>query len=139
MKLFLGLRLDEDETELALIRRKKMAKLMAREKKLQKEKEHQEKVGVERAKLLQRFLTSDALSYLNSLKKREPPIGIQVEDVLLHLIVYRGLRQTIEQIDIRYIERQIKGEGPTIKIQRDGETSDFGSYVRDAIRKGNSD
>ena len=116
-----------------------MAELVAREKKLQKAKEHQEKVGAERVKLLQRFLTPDALSYLNSLKDREPPIGLQVEDVLLHLIVYRGLRQTIELIDIRYIERQIKGEGPTIKVQRDGETSDFGSYVRDAIRKGNSD
>ena len=139
MKLFLGFRLDDDETELALIRRKKMAKLIEQEKKLQKAKEHQEKVGAERAKLLERFLTKDALSYLDALKRREPPIGIQVEDVLLHLIVYRGLRQIIEQIDIRYIERQIKGEGPTIKVQRDGETSDFGSYVRDAIRKGKSD
>jgi DNA-binding TFAR19-related protein (PDSD5 family) len=138
LKLFLAFRLDEDETELALIRRKKMAELIAREKQLQKAKEHQEKVGAERAKILERFLTTDALSYLVSLKKREPPIGLQVEDILLHLIVYRGLRQTIEQIDVRYIERQIKGEGPKIKIQRDGETSDFSSYVRDAIRKGNN-
>jgi DNA-binding TFAR19-related protein (PDSD5 family) len=115
-----------------------MAKLIAREKKMQQAKEHQEKVGAERAKLLERFLTSDALSYLAALKKREPSIGQQAEEVLLHLIVYRGLRQTIEQLDIRYIERQIKGEGPTIKVQRDGETSDFGAYVRDAIRKGNN-
>jgi DNA-binding TFAR19-related protein (PDSD5 family) len=115
-----------------------MAKLIAREKRLKEEKEHQEKVGAERAKLLKRFLSSDALSYLDTLKKREPPIGSKIEEVILYLIVYRGLRQTIEQLDVRYIERQIKGEGPTIKIQRDGETSDFGSYVRDAIRKGNN-
>jgi DNA-binding TFAR19-related protein (PDSD5 family) len=133
----LGSKLDDDETELALLRRKKMAELIAREKKAKRAKEHQEKVGAERLKLLQRFLSPDALSYLASLKKREPPIGTQIEEVLLYLIVYRGLRQTINQIDIRYIERQIKGEGPTIKVQRDGETSDFASYVRDAIRKGN--
>jgi DNA-binding TFAR19-related protein (PDSD5 family) len=134
----MGSKLEDDETELALLRRKKMAELIAREKKMQKAKEHQEKVGAERAKLLQRFLTSDALSYLDSLKKREPAIGLNVEEVLLYLIVYRGLRQTINQLDIRYIERQIKGEGPTIKVQRDGETSDFASYVRDAIRKGDN-
>jgi DNA-binding TFAR19-related protein (PDSD5 family) len=83
----MGSKLEDDETELALLRRKKMAELIAREKKMQKAKEHQEKVGAERAKLLQRFLTSDALSYLDSLKKREPAIGLNVEEVLLYLIV----------------------------------------------------
>ena len=115
-----------------------MARLIARDKKLKEEKEHREKVDVERSKLLKRFLSPDALSYLDSLKNREPSIGSRIEEVILHLIVYRGLRQTISQIDIRYIERQIKGEGPSIKIHRDGETSDFGSYVREAIKKKNN-
>ncbi|MFW9788257.1 MAG: DNA-binding protein [Candidatus Thorarchaeota archaeon] len=118
-----------------MIRRKKMAKLVAREKKLQEQKEQMEKTEVERTKLLQRFLDSNAQSHLSALKKNEPHIGKRVEDILLYLIVYRGLRQTITQLDVRYVERQVKGEGPKIRVQRDGETSDFGSYVREAIKE----
>jgi len=111
-----------------------MAELVAREKKLQETREQKEKVGVEREKLLKRFLEPEALTYLDGLKTHEPAIGNRVQEIILYLIVYRGLRQVITQIDIRYIERQIKGEGPTIKVHRDGETSDFGSYVREAIK-----
>jgi DNA-binding TFAR19-related protein (PDSD5 family) len=112
-----------------------MAKLMAREKKMQEEKEQKAKTDVERTKLLQRFLASDAQSYLAALRKNEPHIGKRVEDIILYLIVYRNLRQTITQLDIRYVERQVKGEGPKIRVQRDGETSDFGSYVKEAIKE----
>jgi hypothetical protein len=42
-------------------------------------------------------------------------------------------------LDVRYVERQVKGEGPTIRVQRDGETSDFGSYVKDAIKESSKD
>jgi len=133
------LTLSDDDTELAIIRRKKMAELMAHEKKMQEQKEHKEKTDVERTKLLQRFLAKDAQTYLSTLKTNEPSIGKRVEDIVLYLIVYRGLRQTITQLDIRYVERQVKGEGPTIRVQRDGETSDFGSYVREAIKDSSND
>ncbi len=116
-----------------------MAELMAHEKKMQEQKEHKEKTDVERTKLLQRFLAKDAQTYLSTLKTNEPSIGKRVEDIVLYLIVYRGLRQTITQLDIRYVERQVKGEGPTIRVQRDGETSDFGSYVREAIKDSSND
>lgn len=132
-------KLSDDDTELAMIRRKKMAELVAREKKIQESKEQKEKAGVEREKLLRRFLEPDALTYLEGLKNGEPAVWKRIHDILLYLIVYRGLRQVITQIDIRYVERQIKGEGPTIKVQRDGETSDFGSYVREAIKANEDD
>lgn len=127
--------LSDDDSELALIRRRKLAELTARDKRLQEKREHQQKVDAERTRLLKRFLAPDADSYLADLKSREPAVGAQIEDVLLYLIVYKELRQVITQIDVMYIERQVKGEEPTIRVQRDGETSDFGSYVRDAIRK----
>jgi DNA-binding TFAR19-related protein (PDSD5 family) len=127
--------LNDDDSELALIRRRKMAELAARDKKLHEMREQQQKVDVERAKLLKRFLAPDADSYLQDLKSREPAVGAQIEEVLLYLIVYKELREIITQIDVMYIERQVKGEEPKIRVQRDGETSDFGSYVRDAIRK----
>jgi DNA-binding TFAR19-related protein (PDSD5 family) len=131
--------LNDDDTELAMIRRKKMAELVAREKKLQESREQKEKVGNEREKLLKRFLDSDALVYLEHLKKTQESIGNRVQEIILYLIVYRGFRQTVKQLDIMYIERQIKGEGPKIRVQRDGETSDFGSYVRDAIKENNNE
>jgi DNA-binding TFAR19-related protein (PDSD5 family) len=127
--------LSDDDSELALIRHRKLAELAARDKKLHEMREHQQKVDAERAKLLKRFLAPDADSYLQDLKTREPSVGAQIEEVLLYLIVYKELRQTITQIDVMYIERQVKGEEPKIRVQRDGETSDFGSYVRDAINK----
>jgi len=116
-----------------------MAKLVAREKKLQESREQKEKVGNEREKLLKRFLDSDALTYLEHLKKTQEHIGNRVQEIILYLIVYRGFRQTVKQLDVMYIERQIKGEGPKIRVQRDGETSDFGSYVRDAIKENNGE
>jgi len=129
----------EDDTELAIIRRKKMAELMAREKRLQETKEQNKKTGAEREKLLKRFLDPEAASYLEGLKTREPEVGNRAQEIILYLIVYRGLRQIITQTDVRYIERQIKGEEPTIRVQRDGEFSDFGSYVREAIKENSND
>lgn len=131
--------LTDDDTELAMIRRKKMAELVTREKKMKASREHKQKVGTEREKLLKRFLNPDALVYLENLKKSEPAIGNRVQEIILYLLVYRGLRETVTQIDIRYIERQIKGEGPKIRVQRDGEISDFGSYVREAIKENHDD
>ncbi|MFX0045795.1 MAG: DNA-binding protein [Candidatus Hermodarchaeota archaeon] len=131
--------LTDDDPDLAMIRRKKMARLMKREKEMEATREQRAKLTAEREKLLQRFLSPDALKYLEGLRKREPTFGKQVEEVILYLIVYRGLRQTISQVDVRFIERQVKGEGPKIKVQRDGEVSDFGSYVREAIRKGSDE
>jgi len=115
-----------------------MAELIAREKQMQAQRERQEKSDVERAKLLTRFLAPEAQSYLDALKKHEPAVGKRVEDVILYLIVYRGLRQTITQLDLRYVERQVKGEPTKIRVQRDGETSDFSSYVKEAIKESNN-
>lgn len=131
--------LSDDDSELAMLRRKKMAELIEREKKAQETMEQKQKVEVERAKLLKRFLAPDAESYLNSLSEREPAVSSRIKEIILYLIVYRGIRQMFSQIDIRYIERQVKGEEPTIRVQRDGETSDFGSYVREALKKNGKD
>lgn len=128
-----------DDDELAMIRRKKMAQMIKREKHLKATKEHREKVEAERQKLLKRFLAPDAMSYLSSLNKTDPAVAKRIEDIILYLVVYRGLRQVISQLDIRYIERQIRGEGPKIRVQRDGEVSDFSNYVREAINKGTTD
>ena len=127
--------MNDDDTELALLRRKKMAQLIKREKELQQTKERQEKVDAERMKLLNRFLAPDADSYLKALSDKEPQVAVRIKDIILYLITYRGIRRQFNQIDVRYIERQVKGEESKIRIQRDGETSDFGAYVKEAIRK----
>ncbi|MHA1768870.1 MAG: DNA-binding protein [Candidatus Thorarchaeota archaeon] len=129
----------DDDTELAMIRRKKMAQIYAREKQAQQQRERQQKVGAEREKLLRKFLAPNALAYFENLKKKEPAIAKRIEDVVLSLIVYRGIREVFSQVDLMYIERQIKGEGPKIRVQRDGEISDFGEYVRQAIRENNGE
>ncbi|MFW9953140.1 MAG: DNA-binding protein [Candidatus Thorarchaeota archaeon] len=127
--------MNDDDTELALLRRKKMAQLIEREKQLQETKERQEKVEVERSKLLKRFLDSEAESYLSTLQTREPQVAARIKDIILYLVTYRSIRHIFSQLDIRYIERQVKGEEPKIRVQRDGETSDFSDYVREALKK----
>ncbi len=127
--------MNDDDSELAMIRRKKMLQLMEREKRLHEQQERERKVRAERERLLHRFLAPEAESYLSQLKQREPTIARRIEDVLLYLIVYRGFRQPFSQLDVRYVERQIKGEGPRIRVQRDGEVSDFGAYVREAMKR----
>ena len=116
-----------------------MAELIAREKQLQETKEKQEKVKVERSKILKRFLDSDAIKYMDQLSEKEPYVAQKIEDIILYLVTYRGIRQVFSQLDIRYIERQVKGEEPKIRVQRDGETSDFGAYVREAMKKNGND
>lgn len=118
-----------------MIRRKKMAKLMQEEKKQQQQKEREEKAGKERKKILQKFLADDASAYIDSLRESNASVAKQIEDVIIYLIIYRGIRQRFTQLEVRYIERQIKGEEPKIRVQRNGETSDFGAYVREAIKK----
>lgn len=131
--------MNDDDLELAILRRKKMAQLIKREKQLQVTKDREEKVDVERTKLLNRFLAPDADSYLKALADKEPQVAARIKDIILHLIAYRGIRRQYDQIDVRYIERQVKGEESKIRIQRDGETSDFGAYVKEAIRKNEKD
>jgi DNA-binding TFAR19-related protein (PDSD5 family) len=127
--------LTDDDSELAMLRRKKMAQLIRREKELQATKEHQEKVDADRNKLLVRFLAPDAATYLDALSEREPPVAKRIKDIILYLVTYRGIRRLFNQIDVRYIERQVKGEEPKIRVQRDGETSDFGDFVKEALKK----
>ncbi len=129
----------DDETELAMIRRKKMAKLIKREKVAKASNERRAKVKDEHAKLLARFLAPDAAQYLEGLKKSEPAIAGRVEEIVLNLIINRGFRQVINQLDLRYIVRQLKGEGPKIRIQRGGEMTEFGDYVREATKNGSND
>ncbi|MHA1637147.1 MAG: DNA-binding protein [Candidatus Thorarchaeota archaeon] len=126
---------DDDDVEFAMLRRKRMAKLIAAEKKHKAEKTRQEQVGSQREKLLSQFLAPDAASYLEAIQQREPPIASRIKEIILYLVTYRQIRQIFKQMDIRYIERQIKGVEPTIKVQRDGETSDLASFVKDAIKK----
>lgn len=128
--------MNDDDAELAMIRRKKMAKLIATEKKHQEIKAQAEQKEGDREVLLKRFLDPQAAAYLEGLKNREPAVAARIEEIVLYLVIYRQVRTLFSQIDVRYIERQIKGEESKIRIQRDGETSDFGSYVRDAIKKG---
>lgn len=127
--------MSDDESELAMIRRKKMAELMAREKEQKAERERKMKVDVERGKLLKRFLEPDAFAYLERLKQSEPDVGSKVEEIVLYLVVNQGIREMFGQTEIVYIERQVKGEEPKIRVERDGEVSDFGQYVRGAMQK----
>ena len=81
------LTLSDDDTELAMIRRKKMAKLVKQEKEMKASREHQDKQEAERSQLLRRFLAADAHSYLEALKKSNSAIGSRVEEIILYLIV----------------------------------------------------
>ena len=129
----------DDETELAMIRRKKMAELIKREKAAKASNERRAKVKAEHSKLLARFLAPDAAQYLEGLKRSEPAIAGRVEELVLNLVINRGFRQVLKQLDLVYIVRQLKGEGSRIRIQRDGEITDFSDYVRETTKNSSDD
>jgi len=129
----------DDETELAMIRRKKMATLIKREKAAKASNERRAKVKAEHSKILARFLAPDAAQYLEGLKRSEPAIAGRVEEIVLNLIINRGFRQVLKQLDLVYIVRQLKGEGSRIRIQRDGEMTDFSDYVRETTKNSSDD
>ena len=129
----------DDETELAMIRRKKMAELIKREKAAKASNERRAKAKAEHSKLLARFLAPDAAQYLEGLKRSEPAIAGRVEELVLNLIINRGFRQVLKQLDLLYIVRQLKGEGSRIRIQRDGEMTDFSDYVRETTKNSSDD
>jgi len=129
----------DDETELAMIRRKKMAELIKREKAAKASNERRSKAKAEHSKILARFLAPDAAQYLEGLKRSEPAIAGRVEELVLNLVINRGFRQVLKQLDLVYIVRQLKGEGSRIRIQRDGEMTDFSDYVRETTKNSSDD
>jgi DNA-binding TFAR19-related protein (PDSD5 family) len=133
----------KDEHELEKIRLKKMKQLMEAQKQQQETKEKimsfSEKINF----LLRTVLNSDAYSYLESIRTKEPnvyraiynelvsPEVIQEIDYLLAIISRQGgVPRRIPLDVIIYLERKVKGIRSSVKVKRgNGEMMDLGSYL----------
>ncbi len=123
-----------DDLELELIRKKKMERLLQMQKQLEEQRKREQQKQTQRQRLLDRALLPEAKMYLEQIKKKMPAVAKQIEDIVLYLVLYRGLYEPLNQIDIMYIERKITGQEPKITIKRRGkENKTISDYFKENI------
>ncbi len=122
----------DDDLELELIRKRKMERLLQMQKQLEEQKKREQQKQSKREELLSRALLPEAKLYLNQVRSKAPGVAKQIEDIVLYLVLYRGLYEPLNQIDIMYIERKITGQEPKITIKRRGkENKTISDYFKE--------
>ena len=129
---------EDQDDELAALRRKKMAELLARQKEAEIRKEIETKsddILEKKINAVKSYLfTQKALIYFNEMKNRNiqlyetiknklfPPEVVLNIDLLL-MRIQRGYvpRGIISELDIQYLERELLGIKSTIKYKKRGE------------------
>ncbi|MFW9938757.1 MAG: hypothetical protein ACFFD5_14000 [Candidatus Thorarchaeota archaeon] len=134
---------DKDEHELEIIRLKKMKAIMQAQKQQQEAKEKIMSLSEKVNFVLRAVLDSDAYSYLDNIRIKEPnvyaaiynelisPDVIREIDYLIAIISQRGgVPRKIPLDVIIYLERKVKGIRGSVKVKRaDGDMMDLGSYL----------
>jgi len=127
-----------EQHELEKIRMKKMKAMMEAKKRQERVVSISEKIEY----VLKIVLASDAYSYLNKIRNKEPnvyqaihnelisPEVIQNIDYLLTIIQQRGgIQKKIPLDAIIMLERKVKGIRSKIKVQRGDDIMDLGSFL----------
>jgi DNA-binding TFAR19-related protein (PDSD5 family) len=134
---------EKDEHELEIIRLKKMKAIMQAQKQQQETKEKIMSLSEKVNFVLRAVLNTDAYSYLENIRMKEPnvysaiynelvsPDVIREIDYLIAIISQRGgVPRKIPLDVIIYLERKVKGIRGTVKVKRgNGEMMDLGSYL----------
>ncbi|MFX1356970.1 MAG: hypothetical protein ACFFA8_06755 [Promethearchaeota archaeon] len=134
---------DKDEHELEIIRLKKMKAIMQAQKQQQEAKEKIMSLSEKVNFVLRAVLDSDAYSYLDNIRIKEPnvyaaiynelisPDVIREIDYLIAIISQRGgVPRKIPLDVIIYLERKVKGIRGSVKVKRgNGDMMDLGSYL----------
>jgi DNA-binding TFAR19-related protein (PDSD5 family) len=117
--------------EIEEIRRRKMRKMekKLKQRKLQEEQLERERSEVER--ILAQVLMPDAIAYLGSLRSKSPEIAGKIEETIITLVIQRRIRQKIDAVIIKAIERKVRGIEPTISFQRKGKRTEISEKLRE--------
>jgi DNA-binding TFAR19-related protein (PDSD5 family) len=112
------------------IRRRKIRKMEEQlaQRKLQEEQLERERSEVDR--ILDQVLMPDAVDYLKNMRTRSPQVTKKIEETVITLVVQRRLRQKIDLVIIKAIERKVRGIEPTISFQRKGKRMEISEKLR---------
>ena len=113
------------------IRRRKMRRMekMLKEKQLQNEQSKRERDEVER--VLSQVLSPDALKYLATVRSSSPSVAGRIEEIVIALVVQRRIRQKIDKVIIKAIERKVRGIEPTISYVKKGKRMEISEKLRE--------
>ncbi|MFX1457814.1 MAG: hypothetical protein ACFFDB_20790 [Promethearchaeota archaeon] len=133
---------DMDNHEIEKIRMRKMKAIIETKKRQEAAKERVVSISEKLEFVLKVVLATDAYTYLNSLKNKEPnvyraiynelisPDVVQNIDYLLALIQQRGgVPKKIPLDAIIYLERKAKGIRSKIQVKRGDDIMDLGSFL----------
>lgn len=133
---------DIDNHEIEKIRMRKMKAIIETKKRQEAAKERVVSISEKLEFVLKVVLATDAYTYLNSLKDKEPnvyraiynelisPDVVQNIDYLLALIQQRGgVPKRIPLDVIIYLERKAKGIRSKIQVKRGDDIMDLGSFL----------
>lgn len=113
------------DEELEAIKRRKMMELMQKNLSQKQQKEKQENVQKEleekKETVLKYVLMSDALNYLENLRKTKPKIAEQIEEAIIVLVAQKRILRKLDKIDIMRVERKLEGVEPRIMFKPRGE------------------
>ena len=113
------------------IRRRKMRRMekMLKEKQLQNQQKERERGEVER--ILSQVLMPDAIQYLASIRSDSPQIADKIEEIVIALVVQRRIRQKMDKVVVKAIERKVRGIEPTISYVKKGKRMEISEKLKE--------
>ena len=113
------------------IRRRKIRKMEERlaQRKQQEERMERERSEVDR--ILDQVLMPEATGYLRNMRDRSPQVAKKIEETVITLVIQRRIRQKIDLVIIKAIERKVRGIEPTISFQRKGKRMEISEKLRE--------
>ena len=102
---------------------------MLKEKQLQEEQRKRERDEVER--ILSQVLTPDAMKYLAAVRSSSPWVAGKIEEIIIALVVQRRIRQKIDKVIVKAIERKVRGIEPTISYVKKGKRMEISEKLRE--------
>lgn len=133
---------EEEQHELNKLRMQKMKALMEAQKRAQESQQQVMGIKEKLEYILKMVLAPDAWSYLENLKNTEPNVYqgifnelitqevVESADYLINIISSRGgVPRRISKDVIIFLERKVKGIKSSIRVQRNDEIVDLGSYL----------
>ncbi len=113
------------------IRKRKMRRMekMLKERQLQEEQKKRERDEVER--VLSQILTPDAIKYLAALRSSSLGVAEKIEEIIIALVVQRRIRQKVDKVIIKAIERKVRGIEPTISYVKKGKRMEISEKLRE--------